>query len=259
MRAVAISATQALTWFAIASAFAAPPGMAAGPAVAVLPAVAAEPTVAVLPAVAAEPATAAEPAAAATPAIGPHEVMADLSASLFAALDKDSAAARHNADKVLPLIDRLLSPHFDTEYAGRLVLGLHWRSATPDQRQHLAIALYRRLLRTYAGAVAEWTADRVKLLPLRADTAALQVTVHTLVTNSQGVLVPVDYRLHQTAEEWKIFDVVVDGVSYVRIYHDDTDAEVTQVGLDGAIARLEKLDAGAASGTPRSEPHRPQR
>jgi phospholipid transport system substrate-binding protein len=184
--------------------------------------------------------------------------MADLSARLFAALDKDSAAVRHNVDKVLPLIDGLLSPHFDMEYAGRLVLGLHWRSATPEQRRHLAVALYQRLLRTYAGAVAEWTANRVKLLPLRADAAALQVTVHSLVTNSHGAIVPVDYRLHLTAGEWKIFDVVVDGVSYIRIYHDDTDAEVTQKGLEGAIARLERHDTDSTSGGSYTEPQRPK-
>jgi phospholipid transport system substrate-binding protein len=220
MRAVAITVIQALAWLAVAS------GAVAAPE--------------------------------AAPAAGPQEVMADLSSSLFAALDKDSAAVRHNADKVLPLIDRLLSPHFDTEYAGRLVLGLHWREATPEQRRHLAVALYQRLLRTYAGAVAEWTADRVKLLPLHADTAALQVTVHSLVTNSHGAIVPVDYRLHLTAGDWKIFDVVVDGVSYVRIYHDDTDAEVTQKGLDGAIARLERHDTDNTLGGSYSERQRPK-
>jgi phospholipid transport system substrate-binding protein len=228
MRAVAITMIQAFAWFAVAS------GSVAAPAAA----------------------AADSPAAAASPPAGPEEIMADLAARLFAGLDKDSAAVRHNANKVLPLIDRLLSPHFDMEYAGRLVLGVHWRSATPDQRQHLAVALYQRLLRTYAGAVAEWTADRVKLLPLRADKAALQVTVHTLVTNSHGAIVPVDYRLHQTAEDWKIFDVVVDGVSYVRLYHDDTDTEVTQKGLDGAIARLERPDTSAISRAPFPEPRR---
>ena len=227
MRAAAITVIQTLAWLAVAS------GAVAAPA--------------------ADP-----PAIAPQPAAGPQEVMADLSTSLFAALDKDAAAVRHNADKVLPLIDRLLSPHFDMEYSGRLVLGLHWRSATPEQRRHLAIALYQRLLRTYAGAVAEWTADRVKLLPLRADAAALQVTVHSLVTNSHGAVVPVDYRLHLAAGDWKIFDVVVDGVSYVRIYHDDTDAEVTQKGLDRAIARLERHDTDSTSGGSYSERQRPK-
>jgi phospholipid transport system substrate-binding protein len=197
-----------------------------------------------------------EPAPIAAPAaLGPQDVMADLTARLFALLAKESAAIRRNTDNVVPLVDRLLSPNFDHEYAARLVLGAHWRDATPDQRQQFAAALFYRLLRTYSAAVAEWSADRVKLLPLRSDPAALQVTVRTQVTDSHGSIVPVDFRLRQTADGWKIFDVIVDGVSYVRNYHDDTEAEVTQKGLDAAIARLaagtdESTDAARRSSRP---------
>jgi len=214
MRAVAIAVIQALAWLAPAS------GLAAAPA------------------------AAPEPAIAAPPAEGPHEVMTGLSTRLFAALDNESMSFRRNADKVLPLVDRLLSPHFDTEYAARLVLGQHWRTATPAQRTQFAVALYQRLLRTYVVAVSAWTPDRVKILPLRSDAEALQVTVHTEVKDSGGATVPVDYRLRQTVDGWKIFDVVVEGVSYVRNYHDDTAEEVAQKGLDATIARLERNDRG---------------
>ena len=215
MRAVPIRVIQALAWLTVASGFG------------VVPVIAAETSI------------------AAAPAPGPQELMSDLSTRLFASLDKESAKTRRNADKIRPLIDALLSPHFDMEYAARLVLGNHWRGATPEQRQEFGVVLYRRLLRTYAGAVAEWTPDRFKLLPLRADQQALQVTVHTLVTDSRNAVVPVDFRMRQTAEGWKIFDVTVDGVSYVRIYRDDTDEEITQKGLDASIARLSKVDPDA--------------
>jgi len=224
VRAFAITIIQALAWVALASGFV------------------------LAPALATELPTAAPSAA------GPQDVMAELSTRLFAALGKDSAAIRHDKAKLLPLVDRLLSAHFDMEYAARLVLGQHWRSATPDQRQQFAVALYQRLLRTYVGAVAEWNADRVKLLPLRSDAAALQVTVHTLVTTARGAIDPVDYRLRQTPEGWKIFDVIVKGVSYMRNYRDDTDEEVAQRGLDAAIARLARIDTGAAELAPSSGP-----
>jgi phospholipid transport system substrate-binding protein len=190
----------------------------------------------------------------AAPDLGPQEVMSDMSVRLFAALDKAPVAARHNADKVRPLVDGLLAAHFDKDYTARLVLGLHWRSATPEQRQHFADVLYERLLRTYAGAVADWTPDRFKLLPLHADPAALQVTVHTQVTSTRSEIVPVDFRLHQTEEGWKVYDVTVDGVSYVRIYHDDTDMEITRKGLDAVIERLSKSDIGAAPRAPIADP-----
>jgi phospholipid transport system substrate-binding protein len=196
--------------------------------------------------------------AMAAPDIGPQEVMSDMSVRLFAALDKVPHATRHNADKVRPLVDGLLAPHFDKDYTARLGLGLHWRSATPEQRQQFAAALYERLLRTYAGAVADWTPDRFKLLPLRADPAALQVTVHTQVTSTRSEVVPVDFRLHQTEEGWKVYDVTVDGVSYVRIYHDDTDTEISTKGLDAVIERLSKTDLGtvqrATTAAPRGAP-----
>jgi phospholipid transport system substrate-binding protein len=186
------------------------------------------------------PATAEEPLTNGPVAIEPQHVMSDLSARLFDTLNKESAAKRRDTDTVLPLLDRLLAPHFDMEYAAQLVLGLHWRGATQDQRHQFALVLYQRLLRTYAGAVAEWTADRVKQLPLRADPAALQVTVRTQVRNARDEIVSVDFRLRRTIEGWKIFDVVVDGVSYVRTYHDDTYAEVGEKGLDATIARLSR-------------------
>jgi phospholipid transport system substrate-binding protein len=80
--------------------------------------------------------------------------------------------------------------------------------------------------------------------------------VHTLITNSHREIVPVDFRMHVVDDDWKIFDVVVDGVSYVRNYHDDTDAEVAQKGLDATIARLQRIDAGAIE---RASPSNPKR
>ena len=178
--------------------------------------------------------------------VGPYELMTLLSTRLLATLDRDRSRIRQRPDLVMPLVDELLSPHFDTEQTARLVLGAHWRSATPAQRERFAAALYRTLLSTYAGAVAEWTSERLRILPLRGDLAASQATVRTEVARLGAAAVIVDYRLRRTAEGWKIFDVVVDGVSYVRSYHDDIDGEVSQNGLDASIARLETRSRSAA-------------
>jgi len=187
------------------------------------------------------------PAAAATPAPAaaaePQEVIADLAARLLFALDRQSPAARRDTDKMFALIDDVLSPHFDAEYTARLALGRHWSAATIDQRHRFAAAFCERLLRTYTAAVAEWTSARFKLVPQPHDPEALQVIVHTQIMNSRGAPVPVDYRLHRTTTDWKIFDVIVEGVSYVHSYRDAIDADVLQNGLDAAIARLQARDA----------------
>ena len=140
------------------------------------------------------------------------------------------------------LVDELLSLHFDMPYTARLGPDTHWRDATTEQRERFGLALYRTLLRTYAGAVSEWTREQLKILPLRDDAKALQVIVLTEILRPVSALVRVGYRLHKTVDGWKVFDVIVGSISYIRNFHDDIDSVVQQKGLDSTIARLEKLN-----------------
>jgi len=171
---------------------------------------------------------------------GPQELMDSVARRMFEALDANRAAIKKDPDKVYPLVDSILLPHFDTEEASRLVLGQTWNTATADQRQRFVSALYHALLRLYGGAISDFTSDRIKILPFRGDPAAKVATVRTLVTRSSGAVVPVDYRLRNTGNGWKAFDVVIEGISYVRNYRTDLGAEVSQKGLEAVIARLEK-------------------
>jgi phospholipid transport system substrate-binding protein len=208
---------------------------------------------AIAPAVACLPMlVAAARAEAPAEALGPQELMDSVSKQLFAALDANRAAIKKDPEKAFPLVDTILLPHFDTDYAAQLVLAQSWRTATPDQQKRFVGALYRALLKTYGGAIADFTADRLKLLPFRGDPAATQATVRTLVTRSSGAAVPVDYRLRKTSEGWKAFDVVIEGISYVKNYRTDLGAEVSAKGLDAVIARLEHegLDVHIAADKP---------
>jgi len=170
---------------------------------------------------------------------GPQDVMVDVSTRLFAALDSNRLAIRRDPEAVYPVVDQIVFPHFDVDYATQLILAQHWRTATPEQRQHFVAAFYRALVRTYGSALADATADRLKILPFRGDPNAPQASVRTEVTRSSGSVVPVEYRLHRTADGWKAFDVIIEGISYVRNYRADLDAEISAKGLDAVIQRIE--------------------
>jgi phospholipid transport system substrate-binding protein len=203
---------------------------------------------------AAEPAaTPAAPAAASdTAQLSPQQLMESVSKRMFAALDADRAELNKSPEKVFPIIDQILLPNFDTEYAAQQVLAQYWRTATPEQRSRFVKALYRALLHTYGGALADFTADRLKLLPFRGDISGGKATVHTEVTRSNGDVVKVDYRLHKTDQGWKAFDVVIEGISYVMNYRNDLGAEAGAKGLEAVITRLERdglaLDKPKAGG-----------
>lgn len=201
------------------------------------------------------PAGAAETQAAAAQQ-DPQQLMNDVAKRMLDALDQSRAAIKKNPSKVYPIVGDILLPHFDTDYAAQLVLAQHWRTATPDQRKRFVAALYNALLKTYGGALADFTADRLKILPFRGDPTATQATVRTVVTRSNGQEIPVDYRLRKTADGWKAFDVVIEGISYVRNYRNDLGSEVSQKGLDAVIARLEKdgLDVSGPVAAAKSAP-----
>ena len=198
--------------------------------------------------VATEPVAPIEPTARALPG---QALIAELARRLFAELELHRPALARDPQVVVLLVDPLLAPHFDASYTARLALGAHWRTASEEQQRRFAVALYRTLLRTYAEAIADWAPDRFRLLPHADDAAALQVLVRTEVSQRSGVVAHVDYRLRSTAEGWKIFDVLVDGVSYVHSYHTDLDAEVATTGLEAAIVRLEHRDGGKRRPAPR--------
>ncbi len=156
-------------------------------------------------------------------------------------LDADRDGYRKNPQKVNALVEKYLLPHFDTETAARSVLGQHWRTATPDQRKRFVDAFYHSLLNNYGTALADFTSDKLKIFPVKTDPTATRATVRTEVKRDNGDRIAVNYSMLKAADgNWKAWDVVIDGISYVNSYREDFGAQIDQQGLDAVIARLEK-------------------
>lgn len=174
----------------------------------------------------------------------PQQQMTELANRLVKELDAQRPALKKDPARVYALVDGLLTPNFDLEYAGRLVLGTHYRNATPEQRSRFIRSLYRSLLKTYGAAVLDFTADRMKFLPFRPDASPDTATVRSEIRRDDGTRVPVNYVMRRTPEGWKTWDVVIEGISYVRNFRKDLGLEIQQRGLDAVIARLEAEAAG---------------
>jgi phospholipid transport system substrate-binding protein len=154
-------------------------------------------------------------------------------------LDKHRDEYRRDPAKVAALVDKFLMPHFDTETSARVVLGQFWRNATPDQRQRFISAFTRSLVSNYGDSLVAFTSDRLKIFPSRLEPGATTATVRTEVRRRNGDSVSVNYSLRLTPQGWKAWDVVIDGISYVKSYREDFGAQIEQQGLDKVIKRLE--------------------
>ena len=167
---------------------------------------------------------------------------------MISELDARRAEFRKDPSKVSALVERVLLPHFDVEHAARLVLGRHWRTATPEQRKRFIDAFYGSLLSNYGDALIEFTGDRIKVLPSPVAADATSATVRTEVKRSNGQKIPVNYTLRKTEAGWKAWDVVIEGISYVKSFREDFGSEIDQKGLDAVITRLEAQNRAAQNG-----------
>jgi phospholipid transport system substrate-binding protein len=181
------------------------------------------------------------PSAAAAPSAtqSPDQLVENSAKRMLTMLDADREGYRKDPAKLDALVGNVLLPNFDTDYAARLVLGQTWRTATPDQRKRFVDAFYHSLLRNYGAALVDFTADKFIVLPYKGDPGDTTATVRTQVKKANGDKVPVDFSLRKTDAGWKAWDVVIEGISYVKSFRTDFGSEIQQKGLDEVINRLE--------------------
>lgn len=152
--------------------------------------------------------------------------------------NKDELTADREA--LYALIDEILLPRFDRRYAAQLVLGRHWRSASEEQRQQFIEAFYRAMLRRYAEGLLEFDLSKFEVLPYRGDPSEPRTMVRTTVELDDGTTVPVDYGLVKHDSEWQMFDVRIEGISYVRRFRTEFNSEIQATSLDAVIERMQQ-------------------
>jgi len=174
----------------------------------------------------------------------PQQLIETSSRALLADLDVNREKYRRDKKALYKVVDETFLPHVDVDFAAQQVLGKHWRTADATQRKRFVTAFYQSLLQTYGDALVEFTSDRLRVLPYQGDPAAERGTVRTEIRRSNGSLVAVNYSMRKNASgEWKAWDVVIEGISYVKSFREDFGLEIEQKGLEAVIRRLE---AGAA-------------
>lgn len=150
---------------------------------------------------------------------------------------KDELA--EDKDALYALIDEILLPRFDRKFAAQLVLAKHWRTANEEERTRFIDAFYNSLLAKYADGILEFDENRIEVMPFRGDLEARRSLVKTNVTLDDGTRVPVHYDLVNRGDRWLIFNVKVEGVSYLSNYKKELDAEIRKTSLIAVIERLE--------------------
>jgi len=174
----------------------------------------------------------------------PDAMVKRVSQDVLATIKSDPKVAAGDQQRIREVVETKLLPNFDFERITALAMGRNWRQATPEQQQQLVEQFRTLLVRTYSGALTQYRDQQMDYKPLRADAGATDVNVRTEVIRPGQQPVQIDYGMEKTANGWKVYDVIVGGVSLVTNYRDEFNEQIRSGGVDGLIASLKRKNAG---------------
>jgi phospholipid transport system substrate-binding protein len=174
----------------------------------------------------------------------PDEFVKEAAELLDQAVSERKEELASDRQALYKLIDEILLPRFDQRYAAQLVLGRHWRTASEEQRKQFIGAFYHSLLRQYSDGLLEFDLSQLQFRPYRGDPTKDRTVVRTVVTLDDGTEAPVDYGLIKRDSGWQLFDVTIEGISYVRNFRAEFNSEIQATSLDAVIKRLQREAAG---------------
>jgi phospholipid transport system substrate-binding protein len=168
----------------------------------------------------------------------PDVLVKNVTLEVVELISKDKEIKSGNRAKLIQVIDAKVLPHFNFNAMTALALGQNWNKATPEQKKRLTEEFRTLLVRTYASALAAFSDQKLDFRPLRAKPADTDVTVQVRVLQPGAQPVPIDYAMEKTSSGWKVYDVMVGGVSLVANYRTEFSNVVRGSGIDGLINNL---------------------
>lgn len=176
----------------------------------------------------------------------PSQLVQSVANQILKALDGHRKELRRHPQQVRKIVDKYLMPHFDAQLAADGVLGRFARTATKTQKERFVQAFKDSLIKNYGAFIVDFRSKMLTVYPTHVKPGTQAATVRTFFTRTDGSKVPVYFQLYMTPTGWKVFDLNIEGVSYVTSYRADLGPQIAQYGLDAVIKRLERGEKPSA-------------
>jgi phospholipid transport system substrate-binding protein len=162
----------------------------------------------------------------------------------------DPALKSHPAERH-EQVRKLAEEIFDYPDTARRALGPHWTARTPQEREEFTRLFGDLLDRAYISKIDLYQGEKVKWVgeQVTGDDAQVKTTIQT----KSGSDMPVDYRMHLKDGRWRVYDVVIEGVSLVSNYRTQFNKIVQTESYDSLVQKLKARSAAPAASPGRAE------
>ncbi|MDD1621548.1 MAG: ABC transporter substrate-binding protein [Methylococcaceae bacterium] len=176
--------------------------------------------------------------------IGPQKIIEDSSNQIK--VQMQDRAFTQDFKKVTEFIRSVINPHADFDLISSLVLGKFWKAATPSEQESFKKEFQTLLIRSYSRGFVEFRDWSIKYFPVNTEGDERKVLVKTQILQPGLQAVAVDYRMFLVKGEWKVYDILIDGVSLVTTYRSSFKNDIERTGsLQEVINQLIKRNVEA--------------
>ena len=177
-----------------------------------------------------------------------QQVVQQAARQLLGKLQQTPKQKLHDPAVIHALIDHYILPIVDMKTMSMLVLGHYWRTATPQQREAFETQFKQLMIRTYGKTLTLYPNAKFEFQPNRDTVQGQFASVYSRVIPPGQQPVTVIYQLYRHDGQWKVYDVVIDGISLVQSYRSTFAPEIQQSGLQSLIQRLSRQNQALAGG-----------
>ena len=174
----------------------------------------------------------------------PDVLLKRVTDELLAIIKVDKDLQSGNTRKVVELAEQKVLPHFDFSRMTRLAVGRNWAQASDAQKEALTKEFRTLLVRTYSASLSAYRNQTIEVKPAKMNAQDKDVVVRTAVLQPGGPPIPIDYAMEKGDSGWKVYDVVIDGVSLVTTYRGSFNDQIQKGGIDGLVKTLAERNRG---------------
>jgi phospholipid transport system substrate-binding protein len=183
----------------------------------------------------------------ADPAASPLELLQKTSDDVIRVLKAKADELEKNPEQIYELVNQYIIPHLDDVTMAKLALGKNWKKASREEKIEFVEQFRTLLVRTYGKSLLEYRNQTINFSPLRLDEGDDRVEVKSEVQQPGAPSIPVNYRMRLKDNEWKVYDLSIDGVSLVTSYRGTFAQEVRKGGIAGLLQLLRDKNSKAST------------
>jgi phospholipid transport system substrate-binding protein len=180
----------------------------------------------------------------------PDELVRRTTTDVLNIIKADKDLQSGDTRKIVQLAEEKVLPNFNFTRMTQLAVGKSWRDANDAQKQALTKEFRTLLVRTYSTSLTQYRNQTIDVKPAKVGNGDTETVVKTLINQSGGQPIPIDYSMEKTPTGWKAYDIVVDGVSLVTNYRSTFAEEIRKGGVDGLVKTLADRNAKSAEAKP---------